>query len=151
MKIQTGWEIGEVGMIEAIMMVAAVAWLLGVITKYGIDTYAHIKQEKKIKRIESLKTNFHVSDVVQTENGWDRGLVTKVNEKNMPTEIMASYDYNPYRDKQIEPRYYGGIERITWYKTGEHMTVQQWYEAYAGKDGWDKYCRDRQNQVKIYN
>ena len=130
------------------LMVAAAAWLLGIITKYGIDTYVHIKQEKKIKRIESLKTNFHVGDVVQTQYGWDRGLVTKVNEKNMPIEVMASYDYNPYGDKPFEPRYYGGVEYNTWYKTGEHMTVQQWYKAYAGKGGWDRYCRDRQNQVK---
>ena len=153
MKIKTEWEIGEIGMVETIitpnvLIVALVAWLLGVITTCIINAYIHTKRKKEIKRIESLKTNFRIGDVVQTQYGWDRGLVTKVNEKNMPIEVMASYDYNPYGDKPFEPRYYGGVEYNTWYKTGEHMTVQQWHEAYSGKDGWDRYCRDRQNQVK---
>ena len=67
----------------------------------------------------------------------------------MPTEVMASYDYSPYGDEGFKSRYYGGVEYNTWYKTGEHMTVREWYKAYAGKDGWDRYCRDRRNQVVI--
>ncbi|MDT3386709.1 MAG: hypothetical protein LIR46_02945 [Bacteroidota bacterium] len=100
---------------------------------------------KKAKKNEWRKTDFHVGDVVQTVDGLDRGLVTDVNENNLPTKVMSS----PGGVNYIEIRYYGGVDSVPWYKTGEHMTTKEWYELYSTKEGWQRYCKDRQNQIKL--
>lgn len=110
-------------------------------------TYEEAKKAKTSKRQQNewRKTDFHAGDVVQTIDGLDRGLVTDVNENNMPTKVMSS----PGRPSYIETRYYGGVESIGWYKTGESMTTKEWYELYSTKEGWQRYCEDRQNQIKL--
>ena len=115
---------------------------------YGISCFRYtkctIKRCKKVQN-EWRKTDFHVWDVVQTVDGLDRGLVTKVNDDNMPTEIMSS----PGGASYIETRYYGGCGYVKWYKTGERMTMQEWHKRYSTKEGWQRYCEDRQNQIKL--
>ena len=103
-----------------------------------------IKRCKQVQN-EWRKTDFHVGDVVQTIDGLDRGLVTKVNENNLPSEVMAS----PGGPNYIETRHYGGVNSIGWYKTGERMTQSEWYKLYSTKDGWQRYCEDLQNQIKL--
>lgn len=104
-----------------------------------------LRAEKIAKREAWRRVDFRVGDVVQTKCGFDRGLVTKVDEKGMPVEVLAS----PGSANYLEPRYYGGVECETWYKTGEHMTTQEWYKLYSTKEGWQRYCEDRRNQIKF--
>ena len=98
---------------------------------------------------EWRKTDFHPGDVVQTKHGLDRGLVIRVNENNMPTEVMASPALNMRTGEKTELSYYGGVDSITWYKTGEHMTAREWNNLYSKEEGWKKYCEDRSNQIKF--
>ena len=54
---------------------------------------------------EWRKTDFHPGDVVQTKHGLDRGLVIRVNENNMPTEVMASPALNMRTGEKTELSY----------------------------------------------
>lgn len=103
------------------------------------------KENCKDKQNKWREIDFHFGDVVQTKDGFDRGLVTKVDKNGMPVEILAS----PASANYTEPRYYGGVESEKWYKTGENMTPQKWYELYSTEEGWQRYCEDRQNQTKF--
>lgn len=98
--------------------------------------------KKDIEQNEWRKNNFSVGDVVQTVDGFDRGLVVLVDEDNMPKEVMASlsgYDNS-------EPRYYGGVKFVQWCKTGERITPHKWLEIYSTDHGWKRYCEDVQAQ-----
>ncbi len=79
-------------------------------------------KRKKIAKSQYEKNDFHVGDVVQTQLGLDLGLVIEVNENNMPVKVMAP----PRGPRYTETRYYGGTND-EWYKTGERMTVPQWF------------------------
>ena len=104
---------------------------------------------KRLEQIEQRKTDFHVGDVVQTKEGFDRGLVTKVDENNMPVEVMASPSLNMQTGKRTEVSYYGGVNSVGWYKTGEHMTIKEWFKIYSLEEGWQRYCEDRRKQAKL--
>ena len=108
-----------------------------------------LSEAKKIKNNEWRKTDFHVGDVVQTKDGLDRGLVTMIDENNIPTEVMASPSLNMRTGKHTETSYYGGVDSVAWYKTGERMTSQEWYELYSKEEGIQRYYEDRRNQIKI--
>ena len=103
----------------------------------------------EIVQNEWRKSDFHFGDVVQTKGGYDRGLVTKVDENNMPIEILASPGFCANTGDYTETSYYGGVTSVKWYKTGEHMTPQQWMQTYSTKGGWQRYCHDRENQSKL--
>ena len=104
-----------------------------------------LRAEKISKREAWRRVDFQFGDVVQTKHGFDRGLVTKVDKNGMPVKVLAS----PGSANYTEPRYYGGAEFEAWYKTGEHMTSQEWFKRYSTKEGWQRYCEDRQNQIKF--
>lgn len=106
-------------------------------------------KKKKTEQNEWRKKDFHIGDVVQTKDGHDRGLVTKVDENNMPAEVMAAPGMNMRTGENTEIRYYGGIHSVVWYKTGEHMTSKQWYKTYSAKEGWQRYCEDRKIAIKF--
>lgn len=115
---------------------------------YGVSCLRYAKRTiKRCKKVQNewRKTDFHVWDVVQTVDGLDRGLVTEVNDDSMPTKIMSS----PGGASYIETRYYGGVDYVKWYKTGERMTTSEWYKLYSTKEGWQRYCEDRRNQTKL--
>ena len=103
----------------------------------------------KVVQNKWRKSDFHVGDVVQTQYGHDRGLVTKVDENNMPIKVLASPGFNTYTEDYTETSYYGGVNFVGWYKTGEHMTPQQWMKIYSTKEGWQRYCKDRSHQIKF--
>lgn len=98
--------------------------------------------KKDVEQNEWRKNNFSVGDVVQTVDGFDRGLIVSVDEDNMPKEVMAS----PGGFNDSEPRYYGGVKSVQWYKTGERMTPKEWMNIYSSQQGWKQYCTDRQAQ-----
>ena len=121
---------------------------------YGIQCIRYANNTiKKCKYIQNewRKTDFHVGDVVQTQSGHDRGLVTKIDENNMPIEVIDAPGLNRLGDDYTSTRYYGGARYVTWYKTGEHMTITEWNKLYSKKEGWERYCEDRANQIKINN
>ena len=104
---------------------------------------------RKIVQNEWRKNDFHFGDVVQTKEGFDRGLVTMINENNMPVKILSSPGLNFRAGDYTETSYYGGVSSVEWYKTGEYMTPQQWMKIYSTKEGWQRYCHDRENQIKL--
>ena len=104
-----------------------------------------LRAEKIAKRNAWRRVDFHVGDVVQTKEGFDRGLVTSVDEHNRPVKVLSS----PGSANYTEPRYYGGDHSVEWYKTGEHMTKKEWYELYSLRGGWERYCEDRSNQTNF--
>lgn len=104
---------------------------------------------RKIVQNEWRKSDFHSGDVVQTKNGYDRGLVIKVDEDNMPIKILASPGFCMNTGDYTKTSYYGGVTSVKWYKTGERMTPQQWMKIYSTKEGWQRYCKDRSNQNKL--
>lgn len=106
-------------------------------------------KERKIEQNKWREIDFHFGDVVQTKHGFDRGLVTKVDENNMPIKILASPGYSMTTDDYTERTYYGGVESVKWYKTGEHMTPNKWNQLYSTEKGWRRYCNDRENQYKF--
>ena len=106
-------------------------------------------QAREIEQNEWREIYFHFGDVVQTKHGHDRGLVTKVDENNMPVKILASPGFCMSTGDYTETSYYGGVESVKWYKTGEQMTPYKWYRLYSTKEGWRKYCYDRENQKKL--
>lgn len=81
------------------------------------------RKREKIDQRQCKKNDFRVGDVVQTQRGLDLGLVTKVNENNMPVEVMA----RPGGPYYTEASYYGGCTNVEWYKTGERMTIPEWF------------------------
>lgn len=99
---------------------------------------------------------FRIGDVVMTKEGFDRGLVVKVDESGQPLEIMSCPDRiyrrsrtNRYRAKGkgyyiMEPNYYGGIHSVKWYKTGERFTIDMWMKKYEDPGN---YYRDVQRQI----
>ena len=107
-------------------------------------------EKRKIEQNEWRKTDFHVGDVVQTKEGFDRGLVTKVDENKMPIKVLASPGFNMRTKDYTETSYYGGANSVEWYKTGEHMTPYEWNRIYSMHEGWQRYCEDRSKQAK-YN
>lgn len=105
---------------------------------------------KKITKKEAWRrVDFQVGDVVQTQNGLDRGLVMKVDENDMPVEVLASPGFCMSTGDYTKENYYGGVKSVKWYKTGEHMTPQKWHKLYSTEEGWKRYCIDRQNQSKF--
>ena len=115
-------------------------------------TYSEFAQiiDDCINSILSPKDDFRFSigDVVQTINGFDRGLVTKLNECGRPAEILAAPGFDE-RGTYGARSVYGGIDSVMWYKTGESMTEEEWFERYSGDDGWERYCRDREDQRNL--
>ena len=121
-------------------------------TKFDFMVWLKLHSKPKKKKKKSLfkqnkwrEIDFHFGDIVQTKDGFDRGLVTKVDKNGMPIEILSS----PGSANYTEPRYYGGVESVKWYKTGGNMTPQEWYELYSTEEGWQRYCEDRRNQTKF--
>ena len=106
-------------------------------------------KERQVKQNEWREIDFHFGDVVQTKHGFDRGLVTKVDKNNMPIKILASPGFCMSTGDYTETSYYGGVTSVKWYKTGERMTPQKWMEIYSTKEGWQRYCHDRENQNKL--
>ena len=106
-------------------------------------------KERKIEQNEWRKKDFHVGDVVQTKEGFDRGLVTKVDENKMPIKILSSTGFNMTTRDYTEIIYYGGVTSVKWYKTGEHMTPNEWNKLYSTQKGWRRYCEDREKQFKL--
>ena len=114
-----------------------------------INFMKSLLKARKIIQNEWRETDFHFGDVVQTKNGYDRGLVTKVDANDMPIKILASPGFCMSTGDYTETIYYGGVTSSKWYKTGERMTPQQWMQIYSTKEGWQRYCHDRENQIKL--
>ena len=83
----------------------------------------------------------HLTTYLKKDKDWavdDRYLL--VDENNMPIEILASPGFCANTGDYTETSYYGGVTSVKWYKTGEHMTPQQWMQTYSTKGGWQRYC-----------
>ena len=136
------------------MVCAIIGFLTGVIINYFIIKPIERKKIREecirgglvprelVDHFEWRKNNFFVGDVVQTVDGLDRGLVVLVDKDNMPKKVMAS----PGGFNNSEPRYYGGVKHVQWYKTGEIMTQNEWMDKYSTQHGWEQYCIDSQAQ-----
>lgn len=96
----------------------------------------------KCRQRYPIADNTSVGSVVVTQNYLDVGLVAGVFH-GKPTKILARYSGHDPVTGEI-PKY-GGIDSVSWYDTGVHMSVEDWVKLSSKTDanGFYEYWRTR--------